>query len=164
MGFAISLRDQPGAGSVDVRELSVGVALAADARESVRRHRFAKGGICERLAVIAGNDYDSLITQAAETHAAQCSHRIRRWVAWGAAIVVVASVLAGFALVGLPHVFRNPVVRSVLTESRGATLGGWSRYETLLAAGVRIYEYQPTTIHAKTLGRREMVRYRYAEL
>lgn len=29
-------------------------------------------------------------------------------------------------------------------------LAGRSRYETLLAAGVRIYEYAPTTLHAKT--------------
>ena len=29
-------------------------------------------------------------------------------------------------------------------------LAGRSRYETLLTAGVRIYEYQPTTLHAKT--------------
>ena len=29
-------------------------------------------------------------------------------------------------------------------------LAGRSRYETLLSAGVRIYEYQPTTLHAKT--------------
>ncbi|MEO5815777.1 MAG: phospholipase D-like domain-containing protein [Gemmatimonadaceae bacterium] len=29
-------------------------------------------------------------------------------------------------------------------------LAGRSRYETLLAGGVRIYEYQPTTLHAKT--------------
>lgn len=30
-------------------------------------------------------------------------------------------------------------------------LAGRSRYETLLGAGVRIYEYTPTTVHAKTL-------------
>lgn len=29
-------------------------------------------------------------------------------------------------------------------------LAGRSRYETLLAAGVRIYEYEPTTLHSKT--------------
>lgn len=29
-------------------------------------------------------------------------------------------------------------------------LAGRSRYETLLSAGVRIYEYRPTTLHAKT--------------
>jgi len=29
-------------------------------------------------------------------------------------------------------------------------LAGRSRYETLLSAGVRIYEYEPTTLHAKT--------------
>ena len=29
-------------------------------------------------------------------------------------------------------------------------LAGRSRYEILLSAGVRIYEYQPTTLHAKT--------------
>ncbi len=27
---------------------------------------------------------------------------------------------------------------------------GRSRYDTLLAAGVRIYEYRPTTVHAET--------------
>jgi len=29
-------------------------------------------------------------------------------------------------------------------------LAGRSRYETLLAAGVRIYEYEPATLHSKT--------------
>lgn len=29
-------------------------------------------------------------------------------------------------------------------------LAGRSRYETLLASGVRIYEYEPTTLHSKT--------------
>lgn len=36
-------------------------------------------------------------------------------------------------------------------DSRVTWLAGRSRYETLLAGGVRIYEYQPTTVHAKTV-------------
>jgi cardiolipin synthase len=37
------------------------------------------------------------------------------------------------------------------TDVKSTWLAGRSRYETLLAAGVRIYEYRPTTMHAKTL-------------
>lgn len=37
------------------------------------------------------------------------------------------------------------------TDVKTTWLAGRSRYETLLAGGVRIYEYQPTTLHAKTL-------------
>ena len=36
------------------------------------------------------------------------------------------------------------------TDVKTTWLAGRSRYESLLAAGVRIYEYRPTTIHAKT--------------
>lgn len=36
------------------------------------------------------------------------------------------------------------------TDVKTTWLAGRSRYETLLAAGVRIYEYRPTTMHAKT--------------
>ena len=36
------------------------------------------------------------------------------------------------------------------SDVKSTWLAGRSRYETLLAAGVRIYEYQPTTMHAKT--------------
>jgi cardiolipin synthase A/B len=36
------------------------------------------------------------------------------------------------------------------TDVRAARLAARSRYEQLLAAGVRVYEYQPTTLHAKT--------------
>ncbi len=36
------------------------------------------------------------------------------------------------------------------TDVRTTWLAGRSRYESLLAAGVRMYEYRPTTIHAKT--------------
>ena len=36
------------------------------------------------------------------------------------------------------------------TDVKTPWLAGRSRYETLLAAGVRIYEYRPTTMHAKT--------------
>jgi hypothetical protein len=35
-----------------------------------------------------------------------------------------------------------------LTSAR--RLAGRASYDTLLAAGVRIYEWQPTTLHAKT--------------
>lgn len=35
-------------------------------------------------------------------------------------------------------------------DNRIVWLAGRARYEALLAAGVRIFEYQPTTIHAKT--------------
>ena len=38
-----------------------------------------------------------------------------------------------------------------LTDVKTTWLAGRSRYEVLLAAGVRIYEYRPTTIHAKTI-------------
>lgn len=37
------------------------------------------------------------------------------------------------------------------TDVRVARLAAHGRYDALLAAGVRIYEYQPTTLHAKTL-------------
>ena len=51
---------------------------------------------------------------------------------------------------------RRGVDVRVLTNSARADvkttwLAGRSRYESLLAAGVRIYEYLPTTVHAKTL-------------
>ncbi len=36
------------------------------------------------------------------------------------------------------------------TDVRAARLAAHGRYETLLGAGVRVYEYQPTTLHAKT--------------
>ena len=36
------------------------------------------------------------------------------------------------------------------TDVRLARTAGRARYETLLAAGVRIYEWQPSTLHAKT--------------
>ncbi|HST06719.1 MAG TPA: phospholipase D-like domain-containing protein [Gemmatimonadaceae bacterium] len=36
------------------------------------------------------------------------------------------------------------------TDVRVARLAAHARYEALLAAGVRIHEYQPTTLHAKT--------------
>ena len=36
------------------------------------------------------------------------------------------------------------------TDVRSTWLAGRSRYDALLSAGVRIWEYQPTTIHAKT--------------
>ena len=50
---------------------------------------------------------------------------------------------------------RRGVDVRILTNGRRSDvaitwLAGRSRYETLLAAGVRIYEYQPTTLHAKT--------------
>ena len=36
------------------------------------------------------------------------------------------------------------------TDVRAARLAAHGRYEKLLQAGVRVYEYQPTTLHAKT--------------
>lgn len=42
------------------------------------------------------------------------------------------------------------LTNSAQTDVKTTWLAGRSRYETLLAAGVRIYEYRPTTIHAKT--------------
>jgi len=36
------------------------------------------------------------------------------------------------------------------TDIRAARLAARARYEQLLAAGVRVYEYQPSTLHAKT--------------
>ena len=43
------------------------------------------------------------------------------------------------------------LTNSAETDVKSTWLAGRSRYERLLAAGVRIYEYRPTTIHAKTL-------------
>ena len=37
------------------------------------------------------------------------------------------------------------------SDVRSTWLAGRSRYDALLAAGVRIWEYRPTTVHAKTL-------------
>ena len=50
---------------------------------------------------------------------------------------------------------RRGVDVRILTNGRRTDvattwLAGRSRYETLLTGGVRIYEYQPTTLHAKT--------------
>ena len=42
------------------------------------------------------------------------------------------------------------LTNSAQTDVKTTWLAGRSRYETLLAAGVRVYEYRPTTIHAKT--------------
>ena len=42
------------------------------------------------------------------------------------------------------------LVGGPLTDVRAARLAAHARYDTLLSAGVRIYEYQPTTLHAKT--------------
>ena len=36
------------------------------------------------------------------------------------------------------------------TDVRTAQLAAQARYDSLLSAGVRVYEYQPTTLHAKT--------------
>lgn len=36
------------------------------------------------------------------------------------------------------------------SDVRTTWLAGRARYETLLAAGVRMYEYRPATMHAKT--------------
>lgn len=42
------------------------------------------------------------------------------------------------------------LTNGVQTDLRTIRLAGRSRYESLLAAGVRVYEYRPTTFHAKT--------------
>ena len=42
------------------------------------------------------------------------------------------------------------LTNSAQSDVKMTWLAGRSRYETLLAAGVRIYEYRPTTMHAKT--------------
>lgn len=42
------------------------------------------------------------------------------------------------------------LTNSAQTDVKTTWLAGRSRYDTLLTAGVRIYEYRPTTIHAKT--------------
>lgn len=42
------------------------------------------------------------------------------------------------------------LTNSAQSDVKMTWLAGRARYETLLAAGVRIYEYQPTTMHAKT--------------
>jgi cardiolipin synthase len=41
-------------------------------------------------------------------------------------------------------------VGGVRTDVRVARLAAHGRYDALLAAGVRIWEYQPTTLHSKT--------------
>ena len=43
------------------------------------------------------------------------------------------------------------LTNSARTDVKTTWLAGRSRYESLLAAGIRIYEYLPTTVHAKTL-------------
>lgn len=43
------------------------------------------------------------------------------------------------------------LTNSAQSDVKSTWLAGRSRYDALLAAGVRIYEYRPTTIHAKTL-------------
>lgn len=42
------------------------------------------------------------------------------------------------------------LTNSAQSDVKTTWLAGRSRYETLLAAGVRIYEYRPATMHAKT--------------
>lgn len=42
------------------------------------------------------------------------------------------------------------LVGGPLTDIRMTRLAAHARYERLLSAGVRVYEYQPTTLHAKT--------------
>jgi cardiolipin synthase A/B len=42
------------------------------------------------------------------------------------------------------------LVGGPLTDVRAARLAARARYESLLAAGVKVYEYQPSTLHAKT--------------
>ena len=55
----------------------------------------------------------------------------------------------------LTHAARRGVdvrvlVGGPLTDVRVARLAAHARYDSLLSAGVRVYEYQPTTLHAKT--------------
>ena len=42
------------------------------------------------------------------------------------------------------------LVGGPLTDVQVARLAAHARYDSLLSAGVRVYEYQPTTLHAKT--------------
>ena len=42
------------------------------------------------------------------------------------------------------------LVGGPLTDVRAARLAAHARYDSLLSAGVHVYEYQPTTLHAKT--------------
>jgi cardiolipin synthase len=42
------------------------------------------------------------------------------------------------------------LVGGPLTDVRTAQLAAQARYDSLMSAGVRVYEYQPTTLHAKT--------------
>jgi cardiolipin synthase len=42
------------------------------------------------------------------------------------------------------------LVAGPLTDIRMARLAGQARYDSLITAGARVYEYQPTTLHAKT--------------
>ena len=42
------------------------------------------------------------------------------------------------------------LVGGPLTDVRTARLAAQARYDSLMSAGVRVYEYQPTTLHAKT--------------
>lgn len=62
--------------------------------------------------------------------------RIRRRVLWGAVALILAGIPAVvLALVGLPHVFRNPLVRNVLARETGTTLptAGDSAFGAVLA-------------------------------
>jgi cardiolipin synthase A/B len=58
-----------------------------------------------------------------------------------------AALLAGAARRGVDV---RLLVGGPRTDIRAARLVARGRYEALLEAGVRIYEYQPTTLHAKT--------------
>ena len=42
------------------------------------------------------------------------------------------------------------LVGGPLTDVRAARLAARARYERLLSSGVRVFEYQPSTLHAKT--------------
>ena len=57
------------------------------------------------------------------------------------------ALVAGAALRGVDV---RLLVGGPKTDVRVARLAAHARYEALLAAGVRIYEYKPTTLHAKT--------------
>lgn len=86
-------------------------------------HRIAPRRFCDRLAV--GR---SLISCAAadsphpvSTNHALAHRRLRRRVAWAAAVLLVVSIpLSLFTLGGLPHFFRNAQVRTVVAlEAEG---------------------------------------------
>jgi cardiolipin synthase len=72
--------------------------------------------------------------------------RVGRW--------TVVTIVLGFALIGFLPVTRGTVDVRILTAGARTEVNivrdaGRASYSTLLEAGVRIFEWQPSTLHAK---------------